>query len=110
MNQIQGRVSEATANMSLRKTSVITFKAEPGLAELLRGLPNRSEFIRAAVLAAFESACPLCQGTGILTPGQKDHWDRFARKHSLEECADCHAYHIVCARDSEERGTRDVER
>jgi len=53
---------------------VISFKVDAALAEEIRQLPNRSDFIRKAILAAMENTCPLCQGTGIITPEQKPHW------------------------------------
>ena len=53
-------------------------------------------FIRAAVLAALDSTCPLCKGSGILSPNQQKHWDQFSRKHSIRECHDCNEFHLVC--------------
>jgi hypothetical protein len=78
-----------------RKQEIVTFKVDHTLWEAMRGIPNRSEFIRAAVLAAMDSVCPLCKGTGILTPDQRKHWRQFAEHHSLEECQDCHAVHLL---------------
>jgi hypothetical protein len=78
----------------------------------MRGISNRSEFIRAAILSALDSVCPLCKGSGILTPDQRKHWDAFAKNHSLEECVDCHAVHLVCSAEgdghSEKSETEDV--
>jgi hypothetical protein len=82
--------------MAAAKPEIITFKAEPDLSESLRQLPNRSAFIRAAILAALENACPLCQGTGMLTVDQRRHWDRFAADHPMQACDDCHTSHPVC--------------
>ncbi len=76
--------------------SVITFKADAALMAALKRVPNRSEFIRAAILAALDNHCPLCGGTGVLTPHQKTHWEVFARRHPLRECSDCHEAHLVC--------------
>jgi hypothetical protein len=84
--------------MAKTKPEIITFKADPDLLEALRGVSNRSAFIRQAVLAALDSTCPLCGGTGVLTPKQKEHWDAFARDHELAECEDCHELHVVCSR------------
>ncbi len=78
------------------KADVITFKVDPSLAELIDQLPNRSEFIRKAVLAALENTCPLCQGSGVLTPEQRKHWGRFTERHTVERCDDCHAVHLKC--------------
>ncbi|HOX12416.1 MAG TPA: ribbon-helix-helix domain-containing protein [Spirochaetia bacterium] len=82
-----------------RKESTVTFKADEELLGALEGVPNRSEFIRHAVLAALDNRCPLCRGTGILTPEQKVHWETFSRRHRIEECVDCHAWHLVCEAD-----------
>ena len=82
--------------MKKRKGEIITFKADESLLDAMKGIPNRSEFIRSAVLSALESVCPLCKGTGILTPRQKEHWDRFSIDHLLKECDDCHEIYLVC--------------
>lgn len=83
--------------MSQSKQAIVTFKAEPSLVEALRGVPNRSAFIRSAVMAALENTCPLCSGAGILTPEQKAHWEAFAVDHQVTECGDCHEWHLVCS-------------
>ncbi len=88
------------------KQEIITFKGDASLVEAMRGVPNRSEFIRAAVLAALDGACPLCKGTGILTPEQRRHWQAFAADHAVEECGECHAIYVVCANRSKQRGGR----
>jgi len=85
-----------------KKQEIITFKVDQTLWKAMQGIPNRSEFIRSAILAAMDSVCPLCKGTGILTPDQRRHWDSFAKNHSLEECADCHAVHLVCVAAEDE--------
>ena len=71
-------------------------KVDASLLEALRSIPNRSEFIRSAIQAALESTCPLCKGTGTLTPDQRRHWDEFAGGHALTECDDCQAVHLIC--------------
>ena len=79
-----------------RKGEIITFKADDSLLKAMRGVPNRSEFIRSAVLAALDSVCPVCRGTGVLTPNQRKHWKAFATSHSIEECDECHEVRLVC--------------
>ncbi|MFO0840337.1 MAG: CopG family transcriptional regulator [Phycisphaerae bacterium] len=79
-----------------RSSEIVTFKADRSLLDALAGVPNRSEFIRNAVLAALQSVCPLCNGTGIMTPDQRRHWDAFARDHAVRECRDCHERYLVC--------------
>jgi hypothetical protein len=85
--------------MPEQNQSTITFKAEETLVDALRAMPNRSAFIRSAILAALDSTCPVCQGTGMLTPEQKRHWDAFSEDHSLAECDDCHEWHVICRHD-----------
>ncbi|MBN1867810.1 CopG family transcriptional regulator [Candidatus Sumerlaeota bacterium] len=85
--------------MKRSKSGVVTFKADGSFLNALDGIENRSDFIRRAVLAALDSACPLCRGTGILTPDQKRHWNRFSRTHSVAKCRDCDATHLVCGKE-----------
>lgn len=82
--------------MKHQKSDIITFKADPSLVDALARVPNRSEFIRSALLAALENTCPLCQGTGFLTPKQRTHLEDFMGDHKIEECHDCHEIHLVC--------------
>ncbi len=76
---------------------VITFKADKDLMKLLKGIRNRSEFIRTAVLEALDNACPFCRGTGVLTTHRKKHWKDLAGHHPLKECRECHEEVLVCA-------------
>ena len=75
---------------------VVTFKAPPDLVDALKGIENRSEFIRAAVLSAIGNTCPLCRGAGILTPKQLEHWTGLAESHAIRECDDCHEMYLHC--------------
>ena len=84
--------------MAAGKDEVVTFKVDAAVMEQLRMLPNRSQFIRTAILQALENACPLCGGAGVLTPHQKEHWIEFERDHSLAECGECQETHLVCDR------------
>jgi len=87
-------------SLSGGKSEVISFKVNDSLREAMNGLPNRSDFIRNAVVAALESSCPLCKGTGVLSPRQKKHWDEFAEDHRVKECRQCHEFHLVCDKRS----------
>ena len=78
------------------KREVVTFKVDMALSQAMRGIANRSEFIRSAIMAALEGVCPLCRGTGTLTANQHRHWETFSENHSLEECGTCRALHLVC--------------
>jgi hypothetical protein len=81
-----------------RKLEIITFKVDEGLLKAIKGIPNRSEFIRGAVIAALGVVCPLCNGSGMLSSNQKTHWEEFAEDHSIERCDDCDERFLVCSR------------
>ena len=89
-----------------RKTEIVTFKADEAMLEALQGIENRSKFIREAVFAALDNACPLCKGTGTLTVRQKQHWDSFSQEHPVRECRDCHEAHLVCDNEPRRRSHR----
>ena len=78
------------------KTEVISFKADGELASVLKHMPNKSDFIRNAVLEYMQNTCPLCRGTGTISVAQRAHWDKFIKTHSVEECKDCHELYIKC--------------
>ncbi|MBN1698373.1 MAG: CopG family transcriptional regulator [Spirochaetales bacterium] len=82
--------------MAKQKHDVVTFKVESSLAAILKKLPNKSAFIRNAILKSFENLCPLCQGSGILSIDQKEHWDRFKANHPLKKCSECESFYLEC--------------
>ncbi|MFH1502792.1 MAG: CopG family transcriptional regulator [Candidatus Eisenbacteria bacterium] len=84
--------------MPARKSEIITFKADESLLSALKGVENRSNFIRAAIMSALDSSCPLCGGRGVLSPNQMRHWRELDDDHSLEECEDCSEVRLVCSR------------
>lgn len=82
-----------------KKQEIITFKADEALAQALKQVANKSEFIRSAILHALDNGCPLCQGSGILSPEQRRHWAEFLAHHSVQKCEECNAIHLVCEAD-----------
>ena len=94
----------------MAKDETLTFKVDASLLAALKGIPNRSSFIRNAILTALDSACPLCSGTGVLNPQRRDHWAQFARTHHIQECPDCHEVHLACSLgpddDAQEHGSK----
>ena len=76
---------------------VVTFKADKDLMKLLKGIRNRSEFIRAAILEALDNTCPFCRGTGVLTPHRKKYWNELSKHHPTKECRECHEDVMVCS-------------
>jgi hypothetical protein len=81
-----------------KRQRIVTFKVNEDLLAVIKEIPNRSEFIRAAIMAALENVCPLCSGTGLLTPKQKEHWESFSRDHTLKRCDDCQELFIECTK------------
>ena len=79
-----------------KKQSIVTFKVDDELFEAIKNIPNRSEFIRSAILGALGTVCPLCNGSGMLTKNQKRHWDDFSTDHSLRLCDECNESVIFC--------------
>ena len=73
------------------KKEIVAFKVEPELAEFLDKLPNKSEFIRRAILAQFGMTCPLCAGSGVVPRGVHDHYRPIITKHDRAACEKCKA-------------------
>ena len=72
-----------------REVEVVTFKIDKSLKQLMKGIENRSQFIRTAILNALENVCPFCKGTGVLTPHRKKHFNDLAKKHGMQMCDGC---------------------
>jgi len=87
----------------MKKLETITFKVDEQLSKRIKSIPNRSEFIRSAITLALGSVCPLCEGSGILTPNQLQHWEDFSREHAIETCEECSERYIVCAHTKSSR-------
>jgi len=72
------------------KSSLVALKIDAETAALLDALPNKSEFIRAALRARLEETCPLCVGTGVRPRG---HIERPTGRHlhalPRARCGDC---------------------
>ena len=71
------------------KTEIVAFKVEEELAEFLDKLPNKSEFIRRAILAQFGMTCPLCTGSGVVPRGVHDHYKPVITSHDHRPCDKC---------------------
>src|SRR5271166_2273434 len=69
--------------------TVVAFKVEEELAELLNKLPNKSAFIRKAIAAQLGMACPLCNGQGVVPRGVHDHYAALLGRFNLRSCDGC---------------------
>jgi len=70
-------------------TKVIAIRIEDELADLLNALTNKSEFIRAAILAQCVAKCPLCAGRGTVSSEIADMFEPILRDNRLIACAKC---------------------
>lgn len=71
------------------KTAVVAFKVEEELAEFLNELPNKSAFIRKAIVAQMSMACPLCHGSGQVSRWIHDHYLPLLASWANRECEGC---------------------
>ena len=72
-----------------QKSQIVAFKVEEELAEFLDKLPNKSEFIRRAILAQFGMTCPLCTGSGVVPRGIHDHYKPVIAAENHRPCEKC---------------------
>ena len=69
---------------------IVAFKVEAELAAVLDAMPNKSEFIRAAVQNRLGTACPLCRGSGVAPyGGVGGELTKLVQQHPLCVCAGC---------------------
>ena len=71
------------------KSEIVAFKVEEELAKFLNNLPNKSDFIRKAILAQFGMTCPLCTGTGVVPRGLHDHYKPVLAERNERPCEKC---------------------
>lgn len=71
------------------KTAVVAFKVEEELAHFLNDLPNKSAFIRKAIVAQMSMACPLCHGSGQVSRWIHDHYLPLLTAWANRSCEGC---------------------
>ena len=71
------------------KSRIVAFKVEEELGKFLDNLPNKSEFIRKAILAQFGMTCPLCVGSGVVPRGIHTHYKPVIADHDRRPCEKC---------------------
>ncbi len=85
----------------MSKIETITFKVDSNLAKFLKEIPNKSEFIRNAILKSMDNVCPLCNGFGFLTDSQLEHWKNFEKHHYVKKCEKCNEKYMACDHEEE---------
>ena len=81
------------------KTAVVAFKVEKELAAILNQLPNKSAFIRKAIVAQLDMACPLCHGSGLLPKGLHDHFAPLLNQLNHRHCEGCGTDSVISSAD-----------
>jgi hypothetical protein len=71
------------------KSKIVAFKVEEELADFLDNLPNKSDFIRKAILSQFGMTCPLCTGSGVVPRGIHDHYKPVIATENTRPCEKC---------------------
>jgi len=84
-------MAKKAASAKSNKSEIVAFKVEEQLAEFLNNLPNKSDFIRKAILAQFGMTCPLCTGTGVTARGLHDHFKPVIEANKKRACDKCAA-------------------
>jgi hypothetical protein len=93
--------------MSQHKQTVVSFRVDGHLAEILNSLPDKSAFIREAILRRFYTTCPFCQGHGVLPQAILEWLKTRVPEYESVECTCCHyAYptELVAAGQASDEG------
>jgi len=72
-----------------KKATMVGFKVDDALRRYLFALPNRSEFIRRAILTALRRSCPLCLGQGTVPIPIGEHFAPILDANSRVACHRC---------------------
>jgi hypothetical protein len=89
VNEDAGMSGKSPKPEKPHKPKVVAFKVEEKLAEWLDKLPNKSAFIRKAILSQLGMACPLCNGTGVVPRGLHDNYAAVLSQLKSKQCDGC---------------------
>lgn len=78
-----------------KKDEIVAFKVDNELARFLEKLPNKSAFIRKAIIAQLGMACPLCNGSGTVARGLHTHFAPILDKNYTRKCDGCGEKHAI---------------
>ncbi len=71
------------------KSVVVTFRVDAHLAEALERQPDKSAFIRGALLRALHAPCPACVGQGVLDCDAADWLREVLDERGARACECC---------------------
>ena len=81
--------------MSQNKQTVVSFRVDQHLADILNGLPDKSAFIREAIMLRFYALCPFCNGRGVLPQTIAEWLQGKLPTYESMECECCHYFYPV---------------
>lgn len=84
-----GRARGERGGDSGQQETVLSFRVDHHLAEALNKLPDRSDFIRRAILRAFYRVCPACHGKGVLPETAARPIEGFMSRNLATRCSCC---------------------
>ena len=76
--------------MSQNKQTVVSFRVDQHLADILNSLPDKSAFIREAIMRRFYTLCPFCNGRGVLPQAIAGWLQEKLPTYESIECDCCH--------------------
>ena len=96
-------------NHEKSKQRIVTFKLEEEFAAFLDTLPNKSEFIRKALLAALMEPCPVCNGKGSVPRSLRADLQKIFDEREFVPCSYC-GYDFPLDAEKERHGAHDKAR
>jgi hypothetical protein len=94
---------------SAHKQRVVTFKVEEDVAAFLDGMPNKSDFIRKALLSALLEPCPVCNGKGSVPRSLRHDLEMVFHNQQFVPCSFC-GYEFPINTEKARKGASDKER
>jgi len=88
---------------------VVTFKVEEEVAAFLDAMPNKSDFIRKALLNALLEPCPICNGKGSVPRSLAADLEMIFKKREFVPCSFC-GYEFPLDSEKSRKGAADRER
>ncbi|HYG75819.1 MAG TPA: hypothetical protein VEK08_12515 [Planctomycetota bacterium] len=88
---------------------VVTFKVEEEVAAFLDAMPNKSDFIRKALLNALLEPCPVCNGKGSVPRSLARDLEMIFKKKEFVPCSFC-GYEFPLDSEKSRKGDADRER
>ena len=106
---LEGKGMNNENHCKSRNSVTVTFKVDEELANLLKALPNRSEFIREAIMSRMAVPCPACGGSGRLSKRQALDVKALLETHYVGRCLNCgtRVTYTACARAAGEVDPRE---